>query len=209
MLVLTVEPIDKRRFKISCEGGFVFALYKGELGRYKIEEKKELSEADYLEILNEILFKRALQRVIYILKASDKSENEIRRKLELAYYPKEAIEHAVSAAKRYRYIDDANYCRKYVEASISRKSIRQISFELNQKGISKDIIQSALENVPDKERENIEKLLKKRGYMPEECSREDRQKHMAYLMRKGFLHDDIEHVLNNKDLNNFQQNNFD
>lgn len=51
-------------------------------------------------ILKEVLFKRARERVLFLLKSSDKTEQELRRKLKDGGYPKEAADYAIDFLKK-------------------------------------------------------------------------------------------------------------
>ena len=109
MQIISVTPLDKRRSKVLTDEDFAFALYQGEIRAYKIKEGGELTGEVYWEILEKVLFKRAKERTLYLLKSRDRTELEIRRRLKDGYYPQEAIDYAVDFLKRYRYVDDENY----------------------------------------------------------------------------------------------------
>ena len=104
MRIISVTPLDKRRSKVLTDEDFAFALYRGELRAYNIEEGSQLSSEAYREILEKILFKRAKERTLYLLRSRDRTELEIRRKLKDGHYPQEAIDYAVDFLKRYRWM---------------------------------------------------------------------------------------------------------
>lgn len=62
------------------EGQPAFVLYRGELSRYRIREEQEISE-EPLEIIDEVLTKRAKLRLMHILTAQDRTETQLREKL--------------------------------------------------------------------------------------------------------------------------------
>ncbi len=100
MTVVEIVPVDKRRSKVILDEDFTLVLYRGEIRKFGIEEGTPLSEETYQEILNEVLFKRARERVLFLLKSSDKTEQELRRKLKDGGYPKEAADYAIDFFKR-------------------------------------------------------------------------------------------------------------
>lgn len=191
MTVTSIIPLDKRRSKVFLDEDFALALYKGEIRKYHLEEGAFLEPETYREILETILYKRARERVLYLLKGGDRTEADIRGKLKEGCYPQEAIDHAISFLKEYRYIDDERYARHYIESRGSRKSSRQISYDLQQKGLPRDVVSQLLENNPVKEEEQIEKFLKKKGYDKNRSTREEKAKIAAALGRKGFSFDCI------------------
>ncbi|MBT9775437.1 regulatory protein RecX [Clostridium sp. MCC353] len=195
MQVTSVTPLDKRRYKILLDEEIVIVLYKGEVKRYQIEADGELEPEQYEEILHEILFKRARERVVFLLKSSDKTEKELRQKLKDGFYPQEAVDHAIAAVKNYHYIDDERYARQYVANGACRKSRRQLSYELQKKGIEQDLIADIMEETPVDEAQQIRDFLRKRRYDGENASIEEKKKIMAALGRKGFSYETISKVI--------------
>lgn len=195
MIVVEIVPVDKRRSKVILDEDFTLVLYRGELRKFGIEEGKPISEETYEEILREVLFKRARERVLFLLKSSDKTEQELRRKLKDGGYPKEAADYAIEFLKKHHFIDDENYGRRYVEFNSERKSQRQIQYELQKKGLDKEVIQEILREQPVDEEVQILAYLKKKCIKAEEMDFKERGKVMAALGRRGFSYDAISHVL--------------
>lgn len=198
MFVQSIEPLDKRRSKVTLEGGLAFALYKGELKRYQIREQEDLPEEQYQELVETILKKRARERALYLLKASDKTEQELRRKLQEGWYPEPAIDAAIQMVKMYHYVDDENYAERYIVQHGERKSARQLCYELRQKGIPEMIIKQKLEESPPDEEKLALAYLRKKGYAEREMTREERNKAGAALARKGVSWECIRAVLDHR-----------
>lgn len=195
MLVTEIEPFDKRRSKVILDEDFTLVLYRGDIKRFKIEEGKLFSEEAYEELLHEVLFKRARERVLFLLKSSDKTEQELIRKLKDGGYPKEAIDYAIGFLKEHRFINDENYGRRYVEYNSGRKSEKQIRYELQRKGLDKEVIRDILEEQPVDEESQIKAYIRKKCRNPEEMDRKDRSKVIASLARKGFSYEAVTRVL--------------
>ena len=195
MIVTEIVPVDKRRSKVILDEDFTLVLYRGECNRFGIKEGEELSEDTYQEILKEVLFKRARERVLYLLKASDKTEQELVRKLKDGGYPKEAIDYAVGFVKEHRFINDENYGKRYVEFNSRRKSEKQIQFELQRKGLDKEMIRDILKEQPVDEETQIQAYIRKKRIDPKELDRKERSKVMASLGRKGFSYEAVNRVL--------------
>ena len=84
-------------------------------------------------------------------------------------------------------ISDENYIRVYG----SRKSRKQIEFELRDKGLDREDIGRLLEEQPVDEREQILKHLRKKGYEKGVTPPKERARIAASLARKGFSFDEI------------------
>ncbi len=195
MQIISVTPLDKRRSKVLTDEDFAFALYQGEIRTYKIKEGGELTREVYREILEKVLFKRAKERTLYLLKSRDRTELEIRRKLKDGYYPQEAIDYAVDFLKRYGFVDDENYGRNYIRVYGDRRSRKQLEFELRNKGIGREAIDLLMEECQVSEDEQICRFLRKRGYEKDTAQPKERAKLTAALARKGFSYDAIYRVM--------------
>lgn len=181
------------------DDGFALALYKGDLKRFHIEEGEELPSDVYQELVGTVLSKRAVERVCNLLKTSDKTELQLRRKLKEGCYPGEAIEYAMEFLKKNHYIDDEQYARRFAECNASRKSRRQIQYELEKKGISRETVSAVLEEYPVDEEAQIRGYLRKKRPDGGQMAPQERQKVMAALGRKGFSWDTVSRVLGRRD----------
>ena len=86
-------------------------------------------------------FREARNKGLYYLQFSGKTENEMRKKLAEQEFSPASVEDAVLFLKHYRYLDDEDYARRYVEKNGNKKSIRQMKFDLRQKGVSDDLVE--------------------------------------------------------------------
>ena len=136
-------------------------------------------------------FREARNKALYYLQFSGKTENEMRKKLAEQEFSPASVEDTVLFLKHYRYLDDEDYARRYVERNSRKKSIRQMKFDLRQKGIADEQIELVFEDMEVDEISQITGLLKKKAYDPEESDPAKRQKLYAFLSRKGFSYDAI------------------
>ena len=199
MEVTDIRDIDKKRKKIYIDGEFAFVLYAGEIREYKLSVGREIPENIYAEITGTVLPKRAKLRAMNLLQKKDYTEKQLRDKLSDGDYPQEYIDDAVAYVKSFHYIDDERYARDYIAYHMSARSRNRIIQDLANKGISKDVYQNILDELyqddEDAEIEQIRKLLVKKHYDPETAEYEDRQKIMAFLMRKGYNSLDIRRAM--------------
>lgn len=193
MTVTSVESLDKKRSKVSIDGDFAFVLYKGEIRHFKISEGQPLKEEYYSEIMNEILPKRARERILNLLKVGDKTVWEARKKLKESLYPDSIIEETLDILQEYTYLDDEAYVRNYIEVKQNRKSLAEMKQNLMAKGISQDTLRTVLYDVEADCTPAIMKYLTKKHYS-DDMPYEEKQKVWAYLMRRGFRSGDIRKV---------------
>lgn len=136
-------------------------------------------------------FREARNKGLYYLQFSGKTENEMRKKLAEQGFSPASVEDAVLFLKHYRYLDDEDYAKRYVEKNGNKKSIRQMKFDLRQKGIGDDLVEMVFEDMEVDEPSQILGLLRKKNYDPEEPDPAKRQKIYAFLARKGFSYEAI------------------
>ena len=195
MIVKAVVPVDKRKCKVFLEGDFAFVLYKSEAARFHIEEGNDLPAKTYEMIEEEILLKRARDRALYLLQSQSRTQAEMIKKLKDDGYSQSVTERVLSFLQEYHFIDDNAYTENYIHVNKGRKSKRQITYELQQKGVDRDQIRQMLEENPVDEEETVRALLKKKtgGRIPED--KKEIQKLAAFLGRKGFSFEVISRVL--------------
>ena len=197
MTVTKIEPVTKTRYKVYVDGQFAFLLYKGELSRYHIAEDSELEEKTYQSIRKEIILKRAKLRAMHLLNDMGRTESQLRTKLLRNDYPSDIVEEAIAYVKSFGYINDAEYTRSFIENRKEKKSKKEIYAALCQKGLPKDLIETALEEcyADDDSIAAIEAIVRKKKFDPKSTDYKEMQKMMGYLVRKGFRYDDIRQVI--------------
>lgn len=197
MKVTRVETVTKTRYRIEIDGQFAFVLYKGELSHYRLAEEAEISEEIYQEIMQEVVIKRARKKAMDLLNVMDRTEGDLRQKLEQSGYLPEAVDAAVAYVKSFGYIDDERYVRLYIENRKGKRSRKEISAGLVQKGVAREMIDRFMEECYEKEDagEAIRALLQKKRFRPEEADPVQTQKMYAYLARKGFSYEDIRNAV--------------
>lgn len=140
--------------------------------------------------------KTARECALFLLEYADRTEAQLRQKLREREYPADEIEDTLQFLKEYHYIDDAAYAERYVRSASSRKSARQITAALEQKGVDRALIECALAEQPVDEESQICAFLQKKGYRPGECMEPDQYRRiMGSLARRGYSYDRIRKVM--------------
>lgn len=200
MLVTQIAEISKSRYRVYLDEQFAFVLYKGELHKFHIKENQELSEEVYQQIMTQILPKRAKLRSMNLLQSKDYTRKQLEDKLKQGEYPEECIEEAIAYVESYGYIDDRRYARDFIEYHLSNRSKKRIETDLMRKGIAKDVIRKAFDELEDLGVEQNElsmacELLSKKKYCADTATKQEQQKMYGFLYRKGFHSDTISKAL--------------
>lgn len=194
--VVSVIPQDKKKLKICLDNGEEFIMYKGEAAKVSLFENEIIDDVKYQQIMKDILGKRATKRAMHLLEQQERTEKQLRDKLKQNGYPEQCIERAIDYVKSYHYVDDYRYAAVYIRYHQEKESRQKLMQKLMMRGISRDIIQQALEEefVTD-ECAQIRELLKKRQFNPDNADEVTRRKMAQFLMRKGFKSRDIFRVM--------------
>ena len=200
MRITDVVELDKKRSKVFIDGEFAFVLYKGELRDFGIKTGADLGQETYEEITGTVLSKRAKLRAMNLLQKKDYTEKQLRDKLKEGLYPSDLVDEAIEYVKSYKYLDDDRFARDYITYHMSLRSRNRILQDLTGKGISKDQILSIMEEIygqeeSDVEDEQIQKLLLKKHY-DNEMDYKEKQKLMAFLVRRGYSLDKVKRAMN-------------
>ena len=190
--VTSCEQQGKGKYKVCFDNGVECFLYRGEIRDYHILPQADISEENYRLLLSETLSKRARKRAMHLLEQMDRSEMKLREKLNANGYPQECIDDAIDYVKSFHYLDDFRLACNLVRYQCERLSRQQLIQKLLSKGISMEVAQQALETeYTAEESEQIQALLRKRKYEPENCDEGEFRRTYSYLARRGFRSSDI------------------
>lgn len=148
--------------------------------------------------------RKAKLRALHLLEYKDRTEKEMRRKLQQGDYPAEVIEETIEYLRSYGYIDDKRYAGRYLNSRLEQKGRRRLFQELQQKGISASVIQEAWEELcldgeaHENEKEQIGALAEKKTGGRTELSPKEYRRLTGFLARRGFSWEEISCVFQEK-----------
>jgi regulatory protein len=192
MIITKLEKVEKSKIRIYIDEEFAFKLSEKELEKLPLEEGQSILPEQYEKLIEVLIYPKAIEKALFILKFMDRCEQELRTKLSREEYPEDIIDRVIEYVKHYGYLNDERFAAAFVKSRKNRKSKMMIRNELQQKGISKDIIQIVFEveyeaeDMEDAEITAIRKAIAKKTRDPQGLSAEEKQKLIASLYRKGF-----------------------
>ena len=192
MIITKLEKAAKSKVRIYIDEEFAFILTEKELEKLSLEEGQSILPEQYEKLIELLIYPKAIEKALFILKFMDRCEQELRTKLSREEYREDIIDRVIEYVKHYGYLNDERFATAFVKSRKNRKSKMMIKNELQQKGISKDIIQTVLEaeyeadDTEDAEMIAIHKAISKKTRDPQGLSVEEKQKLIASLYRKGF-----------------------
>lgn len=192
MIITKLEKTEKTKVRIYIDEEFAFILTEKELEKLTLEEGQSILDEQYEKLIEVLVYPKAIEKALFILKFMDRCEKELRTRLSREEYPQDIIDRVIEYVKHYGYLNDERFAAAFVKSRKNRKSRMMIKNELQQKGISKDMIQTIFEaeyeteDMEDAEMTAIRKAIAKKTRDPQGLSSEEKQKLIASLYRKGF-----------------------
>lgn len=189
---------DKTRVNIYIDDKFAFGV-SDEL-RYKHNLKID-DEIDDEFIQNILLLEeqnKAINYALNLLSYRQRTEKEIVQALKRKGYDDMFIEKTVEYCKENNYIDDLSFAESYIKdkVNLNKYGSNRIKYELQNKGVSRNIINKTLKIDEDTEFESALLLASKRmkSYKDDDYNAIYR-KLSGYLERKGYPYEIISKVL--------------
>ena len=127
----------------------------------------------------------AREKALDILLYRMRSEKELYDKLIEKGYPEEECADALEYVKHFGYVNDAEYARQYVYSRCGTRGRLLLKKELRDKGIDDELIEAALEELPESH-EVLLSLLEKKYGEPHELDEKEFRRAYSFLLRKGF-----------------------
>ena len=139
---------------------------------------------------------RAKKRALYLLTDQDRTENQLREKLEKTGYSGQVIEETIEYVRSFGYIDDLRYSVRYIEYYRSKKSAKRLRYDLLKKGVPADVIDSAFEEAGEwDERDQIRTLAEKKLSGKDMSDPKTYGKVANFLTGRGYRGEDIASVM--------------
>ncbi len=154
-----------------------------------------LPDADNREAeKRERLLRRCRERCLYLITDAEKTEARLREKLRASgRYPEDIIDEAMDFLRSYDFLNDRRFADRLIQRYAGTKSLREIEQKLYQRGVGRADAQAALsayretgEEAEAQELIAVQKLIQKKCRCPEMLSREERQKLLQSILRRGF-----------------------
>jgi regulatory protein len=186
------------RLSLSFDNGITVLLYRSEARRFHLAQDSSVTDEEFQTLMDEVVAVRAKKRALHLLEQMDRTEKQLRDKLNQGGYPLECIDKAVDYVKSYHYIDDYRYACSYVRCTMERMSRIRIRQKLIGRGIDREIIEQALEEVYGMEENagnlescQINRLLTKRNFIPGHSDEKEFRRTYQFLLRRGYRSNDI------------------
>lgn len=196
-----VEPQKKheKRFNIFLDGQFAFGISDENLLKNNLKIGKKLSDEDIAKILSSEETGKLTDIATNFLSYRPRSEKEIVDHLTKKISVRDGVKFqeaqespliakVINKLKRYKYINDLEFARWYVESRLRSRprALAVIKMELRRKGIQKEIIESVTQSSDDELTLAKNALLKKAKRWQKLSNVDLKKKVYQYLASRGF-----------------------
>ncbi len=195
MKITKIQPAVKTagRYNIFVDEQYSFSLDESQLLQEKLKIGLEINEEKLAELQGESEFGKSYARALELILRRPRSFREMYDYARRKKWEEELTDRVLSRLSEKEYLDDKKFANFWLKARINSKPIskRKLSAELQQKGISREIIDEVLSEYS--QNDELAALLvlinkKKNKYT-------DEQKLMAYLASQGFSYGAIKEAL--------------
>ncbi len=190
---LTAQKKHPDRVNVFLDGAFAFGLPLDTAVKLKIGQS--LSETDIETLQQENLLDKAKNDAIRLVSYRPRSIAEVQRHLERKGYEAVLVKAVIARLQTVELLDDTAFAHYWVEQreTFKPRSRMALQQELRQKGVSRDIIETALSDLDEMDAARRAATAKIRSWarLPEP---DFRKKLGGFLQRRGFHYGIIKEI---------------
>lgn len=193
--ITNIVKSGKDKYSVYLDGSFYCFLNSETIVKSGFKTGKNVEKADIetAQFENEklVAFDKALKYLSAI-----KSEKQVKDYLFGKGYAAKTVKYVVDKLHEYNYLNDELYAKAYISNYQHKKGKRLISFELESKGVSREIINNLMEDFD--ENDEIINALADKFLKNKPKDNKTAKKLMNHLFSKGYSFDKINKVVKNK-----------
>lgn len=192
---LTIQKRNKERVNIFVDNQFVVAVTV--LAAATLKKGQYLSDADIERLKDADEFDKAYNKAIRFLGFRPRSEAEVERYLHDKEYPPEVVARTIERLRSEQYLDDEAFARFWLEnrERFRPRGRQALRYELNQKGLDRQVIETALADLDEAESAWV--ALENKFYRWRNLDEQTfKQKVMGFLSRRGFNYETASQAAN-------------
>lgn len=201
MKITDIIPQKKNKSRVSvyADGEYCFSLDGADALRLGVKIGAEVSAED-LELYNlESNLSKAKEKAFDIVTRKAVTEKELQNKLADKGYDKTVCDIVIDTMKEYNYINDFDYCERFLEYAVSRGWGRsKMAFELRRRGVEEAIAQEVLSSFEDNPAERILDIIDTKFAEVDFADFRQKQKVVRFFASRGFDFDSINAAISNK-----------
>jgi regulatory protein len=199
-IITKIEPQKKnpKRRSVFIDGKFAFGLDEEVVSKLRLEKGESLTQKRISEISSGKSENEAKEAALRFLSFRRRTQKEIKDKLRKKGFDDKVIRSTIEKLKSYDLVNDYEFATAWIKERLAYKprGKRLLRQELWKKGIQKDVIDRAIEELCQDESQSALEVLRKaeRRYRNLE-PKVARRRMMGLLTRRGFSYETVKEAL--------------
>jgi regulatory protein len=180
---------NKYRYNLFINDEYAFSVHEDTMIKHRLFKGERIQRERMQQILHDEEKHKAYSKALRMIGRRPHSIQEIKRKLKELGFEPDIINSSLEKLQQQNYINDEDFAKALTESRISyqRKGRNYVRQELQQRGISKDLIQGAIDQInPEEEYQAALTLAKKKWDLTTGTNQDKSRKTLSFLMRRGF-----------------------
>lgn len=191
---ISIQEKNKKRCNIFIDGDFFIGIPIELVYSHSLKVGAEVDKAKLLEIANEKDYLDALLKATSYLSKTIKTKKQVKTYLQNKGYSDDIVVKVVEKLLEYKYIDDNEYAKRYIDSVSRSQGIHMTKYKLMMKGLKKEDVENVYNEMNVNSKQNALQVAIKH-IKNKEKTRENLSKTYRYLISKGFTYDDANYVI--------------
>lgn len=191
---ISVQNKNKDRCNLFIDGSFFAGISLITLVKSRLKVGDEVNEGELKNLLLESERNQAFTKAIDYISKSIKTKRQVKEYLIRKGYDEQIVWSCIDKLKEYGYIDDSEYSKRYISSCSKNQGKRLVEYKLMAKGVKKEDIENAYNDVEIDSKENA-KVVAEKYLKNKEITKENIAKAYRYLIGRGFSYDEATFAL--------------
>ncbi len=191
---ISIQTKNKERCNLFVDGEFFAGISSLTLLKSRIKVGDEIDENSLKVLLEESERVQAFNKAVDYVSKTIKTKRQVKEYLLRKGYDEQIVWYCIDKLKEYKYIDDGEYSKRYISSCSKNQGKRLIEYKLMAKGVRKEDIEQAYNEVDVDAKENA-KVVAEKHLKNKELTKENMAKTYRYLIGRGFSYDEATYAL--------------
>lgn len=199
---IEVQKNKKDRVNVYVDEEYSFSCSMELVYSHGLKKNKLVDVDEIKDVVSDDNYIYCKETALKIIERTLKTEKEVEIKLRQKGFEENLIDKAINFLKKYDFVNDNKYIKCYVKEKIKKDGKNKIKYNLMKKGIREDLIEKELNEVNIDKQQYYNTLMELARKKYEILNKKEadklkvKKKICDYLLRKGYLWEEIKPVLN-------------
>lgn len=191
---ISAQEKRKNRYNIFIDNEYYSSVSLETVIKHGLKVGLIVDKSELSEIIFDDNKTTALSCAIAYLSKRLKTKREVKDYLVKKGYDDAVVKYCIEKLCEYRYIDDEEYAKRYIESTSKVQGRRLSEYKLMMKGVRKQDIGAAYDQAEIDEFDNAV-LVAKKHIKNKELTKENIAKTYRYLIGRGFSYEQASHAV--------------